>query len=224
MGITGITISCSVEGNKENVNNDLAKNLKVLETNLSSPKNIQKSDVTWDFEKVKSEKNPFDYYGIEAFDAFDRIREKLITIEEKGDYEKDVKPVIEDEIALMTPYSTELNSDEQLLLDSYSKELRFSNVIEVSKAYEDLVSDTFQDPTDVKTFLTIVSINKFTNLNAQLKVTKKGRSFTARENCANGRMQDMFESWNPIQWTAFAVGFLEGSLYWCYASCWYDCW
>lgn len=198
--------------------NDIKTKLIALENSLV---NLNDNEFIYTIDKVTNNQNNYDSYGQNSYEVFTRIDEFLEQFNEKPDYDKEVKSNIENEIKKIVPYNTNFKDDVRLIYDSYTKSLKFKFSIQISKAYEGFIFKNFQNQLDAKDLLQLIANTKYSTFKA--KGSGK-RSFTVRENCANNCMQEMFSNFNPIQWAEFTIGFLGGSLFWAYGSCWYECW
>jgi len=195
---------------------DIKNKLIVLENSLSQ---FNDDETTYTITNVSNSLNNYDSYGKNTYNILTKINSFIEGFKEKPDYNKDVKPFIENEIKNIIPYDTSFENDTKLIYDSYIKSFKYKNAIQISKAYENFISENFNKQSDAKDLLELISNVKFSTF-----ATTGKRTFTVREACANRCMQATFSNFNPIQWAEFAVGFLSGSMYWLYASCWYDCW
>lgn len=196
---------------------DIRSKLTILEKSLSS---LNEDESKYTIENVSNSNNRYDDYGRSTYNRFETIDNFLKGFKVKPNYEKDVKPFIENQIKQIEPYNIDFSGDVKLIYDSYTKSMKYKSSIQISKAYENFISENYSDQSKIKDLLQVISNTKYSTFKAK----GKKKTFSIREQCANNCMQDMFEGFNPIQWAEFAVGFLGGSLFWAYGSCWYDCW
>lgn len=209
-------LSCSK--NDESQNSVLRTKLTNLESDIKINQISARSE--YDLNSVQTENNPYEGQSAELYSLLCGLQDRMESLEKGSSFEDDVQPIIDSLMNYYSGYSSEFSNDEQVLNDSFCNSLSANeDKIAVAKSYEKFVLDNFPNVSRVENFMKYVGTVKYLTL----KTTKK-RNFTVREICANDCMRDEFASWNPIQWAAATVSFLGGSLFWMYASCWYDCW
>lgn len=202
--------------NKSFSQEDLRNKLQIFEKSLS---NLNYNQLDYEIENIKNSNNNYDYYGLDTYNTLNEISDFILALKTKPNYEIEIKPFIEKKILLIKPYDNNLTGDSKIIYNSFINLVNYKNTIEICKEYENFISKNYKDQSKVINLLKIITNVKYSTFAASAK-----RSFTVRENCANSCMQETFSNFNPIQWAEFTIGFLGGSLFWAYGSCWYECW
>jgi len=111
----------------------LAEKLKDLEeTSIKLEQDIDK----FPFESIKSDNNDYDKNGLELYNAIKEI-DNIIKEqkEKKADYVKVVEPLIDNLQSKLPFRDLKLNENEQLLFDSFIKNIDINTALVKSKVY-----------------------------------------------------------------------------------------
>lgn len=87
----------------------------------------------------------------------------------------------------------------------------------LKKQYEEFAIANFNTQTEIKNFLTVVSIVKFTTYT----ITNR-KTFTAWENCVVDCMGRKYRYHNAVDWIQFGIN-PGADILWKFASCGWDC-
>ena len=216
-----IIFSCSNEQNVDSTN-ELLKKLQLFEKSLKN--NLHQKKTSYKLEEIKSSFNAYDNYGLILYNAIDGFSSFV------NDYKnihpnyvvEDLDPYIIDMVSdLGYDKNIEFNENEQLLFDSFVKDLMFDNAIERVKDYEKFVADNFSNQANVKNFLITISQIKF--MTHSFRKKSIADSVSQWEICVTDCMRAKFSSYNVVNWIAFVATNPGANVLWQFGSCSWTC-
>jgi hypothetical protein len=214
--------SCSKEENLDSTN-ELSKKLTLFEKTLNNER-LYISKTSFTIDEVKSDFNDYDSDGYILYNAINSFSDYIIDYKNNHpNYAiEDLNPYITNEISnLGYNQSIQFNENEQLLFDSFIKDLLFENAIERIKDYEQFVANNFSNQADVKNFLITISKIKFT------AHTFRKRPLSDRisdwEICVTDCMRAKFSSYNVVDWIGFVATNPGANVLWQFGSCSWTC-
>ena len=196
----------------------LEEKLKDLEgTSLK----LEQDNDKFPFESIKSDNNSYDNNGLELYNAIKEIDNIIKEQKEKKvDYVKEVKPLIDNLQSKLPFKDLELNNDEQLLFDSFIKDIDINTALVKAKLYEDFISKNYKNQDEVKNMLIILSEFKYISY----ETARGSRSLSGFESCVDSCMDRTFSHYNAVDWFIFIAGNPGRAVLQVFASCGWDCW
>jgi hypothetical protein len=218
ISILTLLFVCSCTERIENNDKTNLDNLQSKLVQFEKKFNEKNKVLKYTLNEVKSFKNPYDSSGEKLLKNVKSLSDFISNQRRnsRSTFEGEVKPFVDKQVLTLKNVDLKFNKEEEALYNSFLRKFQFNNAIFIVKLYEDFVFKNYNNPSDVKRFLIVISNIKFTAYSISVNKTAQW------EGCADDCMRDNYAGYNAVDWLQFSIN-PGADVLWTYASCVWDC-